>query len=174
MTDISKIVKILFIAITLNIFVIFSLDYKAYLSDKTEEIKVKEAKSLSEIFFDSKYSKPSDFVIEKENNLLVVSGSFSSLDTLKELQSHLKINKNKDIKIDTKSRLNIEIINEISKVINFLYNYLEDGSKIVVNDNIVLLEGVVINNRYSNLVKLLTKELESNKFIIDIDTLEFN
>ncbi|OCL84767.1 hypothetical protein [Arcobacter porcinus] len=174
MSNISKIFLIIAFAFTLNVFAIINFDYKEYFDDSIEKIEIKESKSLVQIIFDKSFYSSSNYTIEKSNNLLFISGNFSSYNTLTALQEALDINLSKDIKIDENSRLNQNIVNDIYEVINFLKNNMENGSKIVVNNDFAVFEGTLVNNRYSNLVKLIENKLDSNYFLVDIDTLEFN
>lgn len=174
MSNISKILLIIAFAFSLNVIAIISFDYKEYFDDSIEKIEIKESTSLVQIIFDKNFYNFSNYTIEKANNLLLISGNFSSYNTLNALQEALDINLSKDIKIDENSRLNQNIINDIYEVINFLKNNMENGSKIVVKNDFAIFEGTLVNNRYSNLVKLIENKLDSNYFLVDIDTLEFN
>lgn len=172
MSNFRKIYLLVIFTILLNFIAIYSFDYKEFFNDKNE-FKISDVDDFSDIFFGKKYLY-SDYTILKQNNILVLSGTFSTNAVLEEFKTALKINLDENITIDKSRKIDFETANRVYKIIDFLKEYMENGSKIVVKNNNIIFEGAVKYKRYARLVQILENEFESDTFFVDIDTLEFN
>ena len=103
MSIFMKIFILLILFISLNIVSIYTFSYEDYFTNKKEDIELKDKKGIfqffGEDFFKKAGYKPSEFIISKNNNLLLLSGTFSSNEVAKQVIDFLKINNTQNINV---------------------------------------------------------------------------
>ncbi|RBQ28771.1 OmpA family protein [Aliarcobacter vitoriensis] len=151
-----KILILFVLFVALNIVSIYTFSYEDYFSDRKKEITLDEnsgiLKSIKEKIFKKVEYIPSDFFINKENNLILLNGTFPNQNTVNQIVELLKINKTNDIKIVENSKVDKQLLVEISGLIELLKDFFENDSKIIFINNTLTFDGVLKDIKYKDLV----------------------
>ncbi|PRM90186.1 hypothetical protein CJ671_03480 [Aliarcobacter cryaerophilus] len=169
-----KIFILLILFVSLNIVSIYTFSYEDYFTNKKEDIELKDKKGIfkffSEDFFKKAGYKPSEFVISKNNNLLFLSGTFSSNEVAKQVLDFLKINDTQNINILENSEVSKDLLRQISELTELLKDNFENGSKISFDGNKLLLEGELKDNNHKDLITTVISKI--NKYEIQTNIYE--
>ena len=118
---------------TLQYSVTISLSYEDYFTNKKEDIELKDKKGIfqffGEDFFKKAGYKPSEFIISKNNNLLFLSGTFSSNEVAKQVIDFLKINNTQNINILENSEVSKDLLVQILEITEHLKDNFETSLK---------------------------------------------
>lgn len=172
MSIFMKIFILLILFISLNIISIYTFDYKDYFTNKKESIEINDKigifKLFSEEFFKNAGYTSSEFIISKENNQLSLSGTFSSDEIAKQVSDFLKINNLKDITIVKNSQVNKDLLEQIIEITTILKNNFEDNSKISFVGNKIILEGLLKDEAYKELVNISIGKISNYEVLANI------
>ena len=164
MSIFMKIFILLILFISLNIVSIYTFSYEDYFTNKKEDIELKDKNGIfqffGEDFFKKVGYKPSEFVISKNNNLLFLSGTFSSNEVAKQVLDFLKINSIQNIKIVENSEISKDLLREISELTELLKDNFENGAKLSFDGNILILEGELKDNSHKNLITAVISKID--------------
>ena len=159
-----KIFILLILFVSLNIVSIYTFSYEDYFTNKKEDIELKDKNGIfqffGEDFFKKVGYKPSEFVISKNNNLLFLSGTFSSNEVAKQVLDFLKINSIQNIKIVENSEVSKDLLKEILELTELLKDNFENGSKLSFDGNILILEGELKDNSHKNLITTVISKID--------------
>ena len=164
MSIFMKIFILLILFVSLNIVSIYTFSYEDYFTNKKEDIELKDKKGIfqffGEDFFKKAGYKPSEFIISKNNNLLFLSGTFSSNEVAKQVLDFLKINSIQNIKIVENSEISKDLLREISELTELLKDNFENGAKLSFDGNILILEGELKDNSHKNLITTVISKID--------------
>ena len=164
MSIFMKIFILLILFVSLNIVSIYTFSYEDYFTNKKEDIELKDKKGIfqffGEDFFKKAGYKPSEFIISKNNNLLFLSGTFSSNEVAKQVLDFLKINSIQNIKIVENSEISKDLLREISELTELLKDNFENGAKLSFDGNILILEGELKDNSHKNLITAVISKID--------------
>ena len=164
MSIFMKIFILLILFVSLNIVSIYTFSYEDYFTNKKEDIELKDKKGIfqffGEDFFKKAGYKPSEFIISKNNNLLLLSGTFSSNEVAKQVLDFLKINSIQNINIVENSEISKDLLREILELTELLKDNFENGSKLSFDGNILILEGELKDNSHKNLITTVISKID--------------
>lgn len=159
-----KIFILLILFVSLNIVSIYTFSYEDYFTNKKEDIELKDKKGIfqffGEDFFKKAGYKPSEFIISKNDNLLFLSGTFSSNEVAKQVIDFLKINNTQNINILENSEISKDLLREISELTELLKDNFENGAKLSFDGNILILEGELKDNSHKNLITTVISKID--------------
>ena len=159
-----KIFILLILFVSLNIVSIYTFSYEDYFTNKKEDIELKDKKGIfqffGEDFFKKAGYKPSEFIISKNNNLLFLSGTFSSNEVAKQVLDFLKINSIQNIKIVENSEVSKDLLREILELTELLKDNFENGAKLSFDGNMLILEGELKDNSHKNLITTVISKID--------------
>ena len=164
MSIFMKIFILLILFISLNIVSIYTFSYEDYFTNKKEDIELKDKKGIfqffGEDFFKKAGYKPSEFIISKNNNLLFLSGTFSSNEVAKQVIDFLKINNTQNINILENSEVSKDLLVQILEITEHLKDNFENGSKISFDGNKLIIEGELKENNHKNLITTVISKID--------------
>ena len=174
---------LLILFISLNIVSIYTFSYEDYFTNKKEDIELKDKKGIfqffGEDFFKKAGYKPSEFIISKNNNLLFLSGTFSSNEVAKQVIDFLKINNTQNINILENSEVSKDLLVQILEITEHLKDNFENGSKISFDGNKLIIEGELKENKYKDLIKTAISkidkyEIQANIYEKQVNKIDLN
>lgn len=168
MSIFAKTITLLSIFVCLNIFAIYHFDYKSYLIDEKKDFNIDEKRALKDILKSKDSYINSNFEIIKIDNSLILNGVFSSENMVNEVIDMLQINQKGDVKIDANRKLEASILQESFKTIKLLKDFLENGSKVVFENDKISIYGTLLNKNYNNIVSEIISTLQLQKNEISI------
>ena len=183
MSIFMKIFILLILFVSLNIVSIYTFSYEDYFTNKKEDIELKDKKGIfqffGEDFFKKAGYKPSEFIISKNNNLLFLSGTFSSNEVAKQVIDFLKINNTQNINILENSEVSKDLLVQILEITEHLKDNFENGSKISFDGNKLIIEGELKENKYKELIKTAISkidkyEIQANIYEKQVNKIDLN
>src|SRR5574344_1932861 len=158
MSIFMKIFILIILFISLNIVSIYTFDYKDYFTNSKERIELNDKEGIFKFFSEEFFKKAgyisSEFTIQKIDNQLVLSGTFSSNKIAKQVTDFLKINSIKDVNIVENSQVSKDLLEQIVELTAILKDNFEDNSKISFINNTIVLEGLLKSEAYKELVDI--------------------
>ncbi|MGJ0322827.1 OmpA family protein [Aliarcobacter cryaerophilus] len=163
MSIFMKIFILIILFISLNIVSIYTFDYKDYFTNSKERIELNDKEGIFKFFSEEFFKKAgyisSEFTIQKIDNQLVLSGTFSSNKIAKQVTDFLKINSIKDVNIVENSQVSKDLLEQIVELTAILKDNFEDNSKISFINNTIVLEGLLKSEAYKELVDITTRKI---------------
>lgn len=163
MSILMKMIILLLLFVGLNIISIYSFNYKEYFNDSRKDVQINEDRGFFNFFGKDFFQKagylPSTFSIEKQNGIIVLNGVFSSEASVDTLIDSLNINQKGSIKIEENRQIDSKVIQELLGLIEPFKDFLEDGSKIIVENGTLLLEGRLKNDNYKEIFSVLLNKI---------------
>jgi len=163
----TKIFILVLLFIILNLLAIYTFRYEEYFGTQKNDISFDDNSGLvklikNEIFKRNVYT-PSSFKIEKEEGKLFLSGIFSSQEVADKLTEILKINNQKDIKLNPNTKIEKKWVEEILPLIDQLKDYFKNSSMLILKDNLLELSGELKNKNNKELVLVTLANISSFK-----------
>jgi outer membrane protein OmpA-like peptidoglycan-associated protein len=150
--------KVIALVVLLILFIVYSVssfDYSTSGVEKNNFIISKEKPIVTKTI-------NIEFEIVKTNNIVVISGLFRDESQVEILTNYLNINKTDHKRYDKNVIYKQKNIDEIKKLISPLKDYFEDGSKIVLKDSTISIDGTLNNNKLQPLLEAILNRSSVN------------
>jgi len=169
MSSLRKIIFLVLFFILLNIFSIYGFDYNQYFNTKSNNTSLNKNDSFTDelisfkdkVFsiFKDEEDKPISFTLTKKDGLLEMSGTFKNQSDAQKIVDFLNVNREADYNFEDNRVLDENLVENIAILISPFKDFFADGSKIIVNDNVVTISGVLKESNYKDLLDTLLSRL---------------
>ena len=179
--------KVLFLLIALIILIAYSVstfNYKTILDEKqiqsasfsnedsmfgeyadliVEKVNVLKSTVLEKMGLDSdiavgKDKKPIDIELIKENGIVLMNGTFKDEEQAKSIVDLLNINRNGEYKFEENRVRDVVLLNKFSLLIDSFKEFFVDGSKLLIKNGKVFLNGELKDSNFKPLLdSIITK-----------------